>query len=481
MRAWVSCSSAALFLLLAHLAWLSRPYFWDEAGQFIPASLDLFYAGELVPHSTIPNVHPPGVMLWLVAAWRVFGYSIVTTRAAMLLIAILACWWVYRLAAEFLCPDRLAAVMTLVLLCLSPLFFSQAIMALLDMPAMALTMLALLLFLRERIALAALACIALVMVKETGALLPAVFGMVLLRERRRRESVWFLIPGLPLLAWLLLLHARTGNWFGNASFAQYNLAYPLNPVRVSLALVRRVYYLFAGTGYFIGTAAWLKTRNQARCSRAWRIAGIFGVTHVLAMCVVGGAVLERYLLPVLPIVLAGFANALCRLTPQGRNRAFAAMCAASIACIFVNPIYPFPLENNLAWTDFVDVQHDAAQYLSTHLPAGATISSSFPFGGCLRRPELGYTSQRFAIDEIPDFTRSSLEALRGRRIDALAVFSSTWDPLGVRRNPRWIGFLERFYAYQPELSVEQIAALLGMRRVARFERHGQWLEVLRPL
>ena len=62
MRAWALCSSAALLL---HLPLVSRPYFWDEAGQFIPASLDLFYAGELVPHSTIPNVHPPGIMLWL--------------------------------------------------------------------------------------------------------------------------------------------------------------------------------------------------------------------------------------------------------------------------------------------------------------------------------------------------------------------------------------------------------------------------------
>ncbi len=81
MRARVSCSSAALFLVLAHLPFLTAPYFWDEAGQFIPASLDIFYGGELVPHSTIPNVHPPGVMLYLAGIWRVFGYSIAGTRA----------------------------------------------------------------------------------------------------------------------------------------------------------------------------------------------------------------------------------------------------------------------------------------------------------------------------------------------------------------------------------------------------------------
>src|SRR5664279_4233920 len=121
MRVWVLCSSAAIFLLL-HLPFVSRPYFWDEAGQFIPASLDMYNSGDLVPHSTIPNVHPPGVMLWVAAAWRMFGYSIATTRLAMLLIAMLGCWAVFRLAADFLCQDRNAAYMTVALLCLSPLY-----------------------------------------------------------------------------------------------------------------------------------------------------------------------------------------------------------------------------------------------------------------------------------------------------------------------------------------------------------------------
>ncbi len=480
MRVRVSCSSAALFLLLAHLAFLSAPYFWDEAGQFIPASLDLFYSGEMVPHSTIPNAHPPGLMLYLAATWRVAGYSIVTTRLAVLLIAMLACWWVYRLAAEFLCPDRKAAVMTLALLCVSPLFFSQSIMTLLDMPAMALTVLAVLLFLQERMLSAAMACVALVMVKETGALVPAVLGITLAREHRSKQSALFLIPAFPLIAWLLLLHARTGHWLGNASFARYNLFYPLNPVRFALALVRRGYYLFIGSGYFIGTAALLKTRNGVLNSRAWRVAGVFVVVHVIAMCLIGGAVLERYLLPVMPIILAAFANALCSFTPRFRNAAFAAMFAASAACIFVNPIYPFPLENNLAWIDFVYVQEDAARYLSSHLTAGAVLSSSFPFAGCMRRPELGYTTQRFVIDEIADFTPVSIEQLRGRHVDALVIFSSTWDPLDLMRNARWIAFLQRFYAYQPEIAPASIPAILGLRLAARFERHGQWVEIFQP-
>jgi 4-amino-4-deoxy-L-arabinose transferase-like glycosyltransferase len=478
MRAWVSCSSVAWLLL--HLPLLSQPYFWDEAGQFIPASLDLFYSGELVPHSTIPNVHPPGVMLWLAATWRLFGYSIVTTRLAMLLIALLGCWCVYRLAADFLCPQRTAAWMTLALLCLSPLFFSQAAMALLDMPAMVVTALALLLFLQERLILAAIACMALVMVKETGALLPAVLGIVLARERRFKQSALFVLPALPLAAWLILLHAHTGDWFGNAAFERYNLTYPLNPVRLALALFRRGYYLFVSSGYIIGTAALLYTRKQTPRTRAWTVGTLFALAHFAAMCVIGGAVLERYLLPVLPITLALFANALCALTRAWRNAAFACMCAASATCIVVNPIYPFPLENNLAWTDFVGVQHDAAQFLTTHLPPGSLIAANFPFSNCMRRPELGYTTQRFDVKDVPDYTPASLEPLRGQHLDAFAIFSSTWDPLGLNHNARWVAFLEKFYAFVPDVPTDQIPSLLGLHRVARFQRHGQWIELYQP-
>ena len=53
---------AFLALMIAlHLPLLKFPFHWDELGQFAPAALDLYQDGSLVPHSTLPNVHPPGV------------------------------------------------------------------------------------------------------------------------------------------------------------------------------------------------------------------------------------------------------------------------------------------------------------------------------------------------------------------------------------------------------------------------------------
>ena len=42
-------------LFLTHLPLLRLPYFWDEAGYFIPAARDLLLTGLLVPHTTLSN------------------------------------------------------------------------------------------------------------------------------------------------------------------------------------------------------------------------------------------------------------------------------------------------------------------------------------------------------------------------------------------------------------------------------------------
>ena len=77
----------ALLVFVAHLPYFRLPYFWDELGQFVPAALDILRDGAWIPHSTVPNAHPPGVMAYLALVWRIAGYSIAATRSAMLALA----------------------------------------------------------------------------------------------------------------------------------------------------------------------------------------------------------------------------------------------------------------------------------------------------------------------------------------------------------------------------------------------------------
>src|ERR1700677_3471604 len=109
----------ALIVFLAHLPYLSLPYFWDELGQFVPAALDIYHDGAWIPHSAVPNAHPPEVMAYLALVWRTFGYSIAATRSAMLALATLALFFTFLLARE-ISWDRAVAVLAALFLLLDP-------------------------------------------------------------------------------------------------------------------------------------------------------------------------------------------------------------------------------------------------------------------------------------------------------------------------------------------------------------------------
>src|SRR5271156_1980375 len=83
-----------------HVPLLKLPYFWDEQGQFVPTALDLLRDGAWVAHSTLPNVHPPGVEVYLVFWYKLFGYSIPITRFAMLMLAGVGLLSTFLLAIE---------------------------------------------------------------------------------------------------------------------------------------------------------------------------------------------------------------------------------------------------------------------------------------------------------------------------------------------------------------------------------------------
>ena len=471
----------ALFVLLSHAAFFHLPFYWDELGQFVPASLDILRSGAWIPRSTVPNVHPPGVMGYLAAVWSLFGYSIVATRVAMLALAAAGAGIAFRLAIVMGLTSGAALLATGFLL-ISPLFFAQSMMAQLDMPAMVFFSLALLFFLAGHIPAAALACAVLVMVKETGMVAPALFGACLWFERRRRQALWFLLPVLPLAIWLIALKHGTGHWFGNAVFTEYNIWYPLEPVRLALALLRRLYYLFAGTGHWIGSIAIILALRSTGLfrTRAWRVTALLAVAHVLLVSVSGGAVLERYLVPVMPVLYIAFAAALWQFAERWRMAGAAALGAALLVANVVNPPYPFPLENNLAFTSFVSLQTQAAQYLEAQFPK-ARIATTFPLVSALRRPEFGYVRRRLQVREIPNFGATSVTPLAREDVEVLVLYSVAWDPLGLTQNPKWTAFLRRYYDYEPPLGPDDVRVLLGAQPVARWTRRGQWIEVYKKV
>src|SRR5581483_7132769 len=115
--------SLFLLLLAAHATLLRLPYFWDEAGYYIPAARDLL-AGSLIPYSTPSNAHPPLVMAWLALVWKLFGQSPLVTRIAMLAMAAFSLTGFFRLARTL--SNHVVAGAATFLVAIYPVFFAQS-------------------------------------------------------------------------------------------------------------------------------------------------------------------------------------------------------------------------------------------------------------------------------------------------------------------------------------------------------------------
>ena len=466
-------------LLALHAHLLTLPFFWDEQGQFIPAALDLLRHGWWVAHSTLPNVHPPGVELYLVLWYKLFGYSIAITRLSMLLLAGAGLLLTFLLAIELSRDTEGApAFLPPLLLLASPLFYTQSMMAQLDMPAMVFTLLALFLFLTNRLATAAAACVALVLVKETGLIVPAVFGAVLLLRKDWRHAFLFVPSAVALLIWLAALHAKTGYWLGNPGFAHYNVGYAINPVRMIFSLLRRLYYLFFAEFRWIGTLILLANVHQCKSfrERPWQITILVSTATLLLVSILGGAELERYLLPVLPIFYIAVAVAATHLRPALRVAGAAALLLGLAANLFWNPPYPFPYENNYAMVDFVRLQQAAAAFTEARY-GRRTIATAWPFSAALRNPDYGYVSRSLQVVETNDFHRSSIESLPPESFAVLITYTRTWMPQnGVVTWPLVKSFLSRFYQWAPPVTTADCEAL-GLRQDAQWIRRGQQITV----
>jgi hypothetical protein len=106
-----------------------------------------------------------------------------------------------------------------------------------------------------------------------------------------------------------------------------------------VSLARRLYYLLAADFRWIGTVAialsW-KTGSLFRSSR-WCIALLFTAAHVALVVVVGGASLERYLLPVMPVICALMTTCIFLQPHLPRILGAGALVAAVAAGNWINP------------------------------------------------------------------------------------------------------------------------------------------------
>jgi hypothetical protein len=506
-------------LMLLHAPLLRLPYFWDEAGYYVPAARDLFLSGTLIPQSTPSNAHPPLVMAWLALAWRVAGYSTLVTRIAMLALSAFSLLGLFRLSR--IAANLPVAWATTALVAIYPVYFTQSSMAQVDLPAAGFTFWALAAYIEDRpwkqvlcFSLAALA-------KETAILAPlALFGWELLgyliRSRSQeirwkeilppvgRRTHWFylLLPVVPLAGWYAYHYSKTGFLLGNPEFFRYNVAATLNPLRVPLALGMRLWQLFGYFGLYLLTLAGVlamlrppqiektekETENRAARPRIpiWTQAAFLSVllAYLAFMSAVGGAVLARYMLPVVPLVILALVSTLWRRVRHWKL-IVGAVAIAFVTGLFSNPPYGFSLEDNLAYRDYIVMHAEASRFLAMRY-SGERVLTAWPASDELTRPCLGYisanASQPFRVLRIEDFSVPQIDvAARARdQFDVALVFSTKYQPPHplLENWDAWQRIKEKFFGYHRDLPPEEIAQRLGGTIAYRKERNGQWIAVI---
>jgi len=504
-------------LMLLHAPLLRLPYFWDEAGYYIPAARDLFLTGTFIPQSTPSNAHPPLVMAWLALAWRVFGYSTLVTRTAMLGVSAFSLLGLFRLSR--IAANLPVAWATTALVALYPVYFTQSSMAQLDLLAAGFTFWALAAYIEDRplkqvlwFSLAALA-------KETAILAPlALLGWELLghfvrllgKENRWNQSRWqeilaplggrtrslyLLLPVVPLVVWYAYHYAKTGFLLGNPEFFRYNVAATLNPLRIPLALGMRLWQLFGYFGLYLLTLAGLLAmlrppRRESGVARPripfWIQAAFLSVVlaYLGFMSLVGGAVLARYMLPVVPLVILALVSTLWRRVRYWKL-IVAAVAIAFVAGLFSNPPYGFSLEDNLAYRDYIVLHSDASRFLAMRY-SGVRVLTAWPASDELSRLWLGYVntnaSQTFRVVRVEDFSVSQIDAAAKSRdrFDVALVFSTKYQPPHAlfENWDAWQRIKEKFFGYHRDLLPEEIAKRLGGTIAYHEEMNGQWIAAI---
>jgi len=491
-------------LYASHFSFLRLPYYWDEAGYYIPAAWDFFRTGSLIPVSTLTNAHPPLPSIYLALWWKFSDFLPEVTREAVLIVAAAGLLAVWRLAQR-LAESGEVAFWTVVLTGLYPVWFAQSTLAHADIFAATCTLWGLVYALPDgerRPPVAAAWFMAAVLCKETAIVIPITLALVAVvegmlsspvRKRRWIEAAWLVSCILPLLGWYAWHFAKTGFVFGNPVYLKYNAQANLEPLRVLAAFGHRLLHLFAHMNMFVPVLLTLAAlmlrprldaegRERPQISEAsMRRIFIVLLVNALFFSVLGGALLTRYLLPMYPLVLVVAVSTFYRRVPFWQSLAVLS-AAAFVVGLFVNPPYRFAPEDNLEYARVVRMHLAGIAQLNKRFP-GSTVLSAWPVTDELTKPELGYLKTPFEVDKLEDFTAEQIDKAAeepGRYTTAL-VFSTKYDPpsLPLSLGPKSEEMDRRYFGLHHDLPPEAIAMRLRGSLVWQEENHGQWIALIR--
>jgi hypothetical protein len=480
-------------ILVLHAPLLRLPFFWDEAGFYVPAAHELASSHMIIPKTTMDTGHPPLPTAYLALWLAISGWKPIVARIAMLLVA------AFGLTNVFLLARRIAnapvAIASTIATALYPVFFTQSSLTHSDLPAAAFALWGIRLGVEGRLWHSQLAFSLAALSKETAVIVPmalAVWEILFSQEEhavRFRRAAIRLTPLLPLIAWLFYHHHVTGRFFGDAGFYQYNVASVMNPLRFLLALGMRLWQMLGSMNMLVLTAAtiaamWFPAIKDNGVERA-RITvpiqmqfALIMLAHLVTFSLVGGALLIRYLLPVFPLLIIIGMSTLRRRVSRWEWPAAVVVIFFRLG-LFFDPPYRFAPEDNLTYKDFVELHVQAAHFLAAH-EQNATVLTAFPAVDELRTPYLGYVATPIPTVAVKNFTVEEIIKARQMRnnYQVAYLFSTKYDRPTWFRSKLWDTLDRRYFEYHNDVEPETAATFLGGKIVFLARRKAEWVAIL---
>jgi hypothetical protein len=489
-------------LLVSHWSLLRLPYFWDEAGYYLPAAHDLLTTGSPIPHSVVSNAHPPIVMAFVALAWKLAGCKVVVTRVAMLMSTAFCLLAVFRLAQRL--ANTPVAIAATICIMLYPVFFAQSTLAMVDLSAAGFIFWALLAYFEDRGPAGGVWFSLAVLTKETAILVPgALFAWEIfrriaplpasLRASGKLNTVWLLLPIIPLAVWFAYHAHRTGYIFGNPVFFRYNVQATMQPLRIPLALLKRLWQLLGYMNLMWLTGAALLSlifrpvsqngsgieRRSFPLSSLLPLLAIIGI-YTIAMAFIGGAVLARYMLPLTSLViLIAISTLQCRTRAWGWVAAVVAL--GFVLASFLNPAYA--LEDNLAYRDYLLLHRDAESFMAARF-VGSRVMTTWPGTIELSQPWLGFVESGMPVFAIENLSPENIKNAMPQRakFDLALVFST-------QPSDRWLlpdssfwnrveNLKSRLFGYHRDVTIEEAAEITQGRVVYAGTRHRQSIAII---
>lgn len=204
------------------------------------------------------------------------------------------------------------------------------------------------------------------------------------------------------------------------------------------------------------------------------------VVYTLAMAVIGGAVLARYMLPIVPLVIIVWVSTLWRRVKMWKA-VTTLVGVAFVTSLFVNPPYGFSIEDNLAYRDYILLHQHAESFLQARYPM-ARVLTAWPANDEISRPPLGYVTRPMQVVRIDDFTTDELmsAAHMRSRFDVALLFSTKYAPHHslLETWPAWQHAKTRFFGYHRDVPPLAASGILGGDVVYSASRDGQWIAVI---